>query len=141
MKDVARLAALALRPRAPNMLGFFGTLGAYDQTVGDRVTFRARPAMRNVANASLEKRTRGDRDLIHAVHVAFARPIVSDGASLARALQAALGVPVAPPAPGTSIELVAPGRGTVHATLARGGVSSVSIVRGGTPDVGSMVPQ
>ena len=86
--DVARLVALALRPRAPEPVGFYGTLGVYDKTVGDRITFRAGLPERNVASASIEKRARDGRDAVHAVDVTFAAPIATSKEALSRALGA-----------------------------------------------------
>lgn len=73
--DVDRLIGLTLRSRAPDPVDFYGTLGVVGEITGDHVAFGRALPVRNVAHASLEKRTRGGRDFVHAVTVRFARPI------------------------------------------------------------------
>ena len=73
--DVDRLIALALRTAAPAPVDFYGTVGVYDKTTGDRITFLPALASRNVKSATLEKRTRAGRDYLHAVTIAFTKPI------------------------------------------------------------------
>ena len=73
--DVDRLVALALRKAAPDPVDFYGTVGVYDKTTGDRITFLPALASRNVKSATLEKRTRAGRDYVHAMTIAFTKPI------------------------------------------------------------------
>jgi hypothetical protein len=103
--DLARLARLALRPRAPDTVGFYGTLGVFDGITGDRVAFRPIPEMRNVAHATIDKRTVGKRHLVRAVSATFAKPIAGDAAAVAAALPGAKVVAGIIQAPGGTITL------------------------------------
>ncbi len=93
--DLVRLIALALRPQAPEPVRFYGTLGVYDKTTGDHITFLEAVAMRNVENASIEKVTRDGRDFLTSVRVTFGAPVPADGPELSRMVAAHLHV--APP--------------------------------------------
>lgn len=73
--DVDRLIKLTLRAHPPDTVVYFGTIGIVDKRTGDHISFRRGLAIRNVKSASMEKRTVGERDLVHAVTVTFTRPI------------------------------------------------------------------
>lgn len=73
--DVERLIGLVLRKRAPAPVDFYGTLGVYDKTVGDAISFGKTLPVRNVARAAMEKRSHDGRDFVHAVTVTFKKPI------------------------------------------------------------------
>ena len=84
--DLVRLIALALRPRAPEPVRFYGTLGVYDKTEGDHITFLEAVAMRNVATASIDKATREGRDFLTSVRVTFGAPVTGNATELAHKL-------------------------------------------------------
>ncbi|MBS1117949.1 MAG: hypothetical protein H6Q90_177 [Deltaproteobacteria bacterium] len=73
--DVDRLIGLALRAAPPAPVDFYGTIGVVDKVTGDHISFGPALPVRNVASASIEKRTRGGRDYLHAVTIKFAKPI------------------------------------------------------------------
>lgn len=86
--DVARLARLALRPRAPDAVSFFGTLGVFDRKTGNAVSFLPAERMRNVAAAGLTVRTVGKQDFVETLHAKFATPLSGTAAEIAKILAA-----------------------------------------------------
>jgi hypothetical protein len=73
--DVQRLIALALRPRAPLPVQFFGYIGTLERKDGDHITLVQGGLDRNITMASIERRTVGKRDYLKSLSVAFTQPI------------------------------------------------------------------
>jgi hypothetical protein len=126
--DVARLVRLALRPKAPDSVAFYGTLGVFDKIAGDDVSFLPAQAMRNVAFASITKTTVGKRHFVRSMKVTLASPALGDANALAAAL-----APDGGPKPTASVEGAAAvlrlAGGTVRVEPARGAISTVVIDR------------
>jgi hypothetical protein len=78
--DVARLVKLTVRPRAPEPVRFFGTLGVFDKahSTGTRDALSPAIAMRNVATAWIEHVALGERRAVQKIDVTFAKPITGD---------------------------------------------------------------
>lgn len=132
--EVARLVALALRPRAPEWVAFAGTIGICNPPVENHISCAPGLPVRNVATASMEKRTRGKRDFVRSMSVTFQKPIPATAASLAAAIGAALHV-AAPTAvaAGGLVRLDLPGRGTLRVKIGKGALETIRIDRAPEP--------
>jgi hypothetical protein len=73
--DVDRLVALALRMAPPDTVELYGTLGVFGGFDGNRVKLGMTLPVRNVKAATMERRHRGARDLVHSLSVTFSKPI------------------------------------------------------------------
>jgi hypothetical protein len=127
-EDLARLVRLALAPRAPDAVSFYGTLGALDAISGDRITFRPAVELRNVREASMQKRTVGTRHFSSSLEVKLAAPISADAAAVASAIGALLGVTPRVTTSGSAVRIDVPG-GTIHVAPPDSAVSAIAIER------------
>jgi hypothetical protein len=90
--DLVRLAALALGSRAPDPVGFFGTLGVFGGEQDGTVFFHEASRRRNVAHATLQKTSTRPADT-RAIQVTFAESVEAAAESFARDLALALQLP------------------------------------------------
>jgi hypothetical protein len=116
------------RRLAPETVAFYGTLGALDEIAGDHVSFHPAVRRRNVALASMEKRTIGQRDFVWSIDVVFARPIATDLAALVAEIAGAVRAPARTDARGSIARIDVPA-GTVWVELGGAGVSRLRIDR------------
>ncbi|HRI64237.1 MAG TPA: hypothetical protein PK156_08360 [Polyangium sp.] len=132
--DVARLIALALRPRPPEPVAFAGTLGIYSPPVNGRIAFGTAPPIRNISSAAVGLRDEGTRKFVTTLEATFQSPIAGDAQAFVRALGNRLGL--APPkvtddGKRKQLEIADDkgGRGRILLDLGPSGLRAIEIIR------------